>query len=80
LYAAGRNVPNLRPLKLPVCRPDYLSMGRSAIGLGAVLGGIVGSYVPVVLWGASSFGVASLLFGALGSVGGVLLGARLSEA
>jgi hypothetical protein len=38
-------------------------MGRSAIGHGAVLGGTVGSYVPV-LWSGSSFGVASLLFGA----------------
>jgi hypothetical protein len=53
-------------------------MGRSAIGLGAVLGGTVGNYVPV-LWGASSFSIVSLLFGAIGSVAGVLLGARLSE-
>jgi hypothetical protein len=53
-------------------------MGRSAIGLGAILGGTVGSYVPV-LWGASSFSIVSLLFGAIGSVAGVLLGARLSE-
>jgi hypothetical protein len=36
-------------------RADDRSMGRSAIGLGAVLGGTVGSYIPVVLWGASSF-------------------------
>jgi hypothetical protein len=54
-------------------------MGRSAIGLGAVLGGTVGSYVPVFLWGASSFGITSLLFGALGGIAGVFLGARLSE-
>ena len=54
-------------------------MGRSAIGLGAILGGTVGSYVPVLLWGASSFGIASLLFGALGGIAGVLLGARLNE-
>ncbi len=72
-------MPNFRALKLRVRGPDALSMGRSAIGLGAVLGGTVGSYVPVLLWGASSFGVASLLFGALGGIAGVLLGARLSE-
>jgi hypothetical protein len=53
-------------------------MGRSAIGLGAVLGGTVGSYMPV-LWGASSFSLVSLLFGAVGAVAGVMLGARLSE-
>ena len=71
-------MPNFRTLKLPSDGPDDLCMGRSAIGLGALLGGTVGSYVPV-LWGASSFSVVSLLFGAVGAVAGVLLGARLSE-
>ena len=47
------------------------------IGLCALFGSIVGSYVPV-LWGASSFSLASLLFGGAGAVAGVLLGARLS--
>jgi hypothetical protein len=51
-------------------------MGRGAIGMGVLLGGLVGGYVPVVLWGASSLGVQSLLFGAVGSVVGVLVGAR----
>jgi hypothetical protein len=52
-------------------------MGRSVIGLCVVLGSGVGSYVPV-LWGAGSFSVVSLLFGALGGVAGVWVGARLS--
>jgi hypothetical protein len=51
-------------------------MGRGVIGMGVLLGGLVGGYVPVVLWGASSLGVQSLLFGAIGSVVGVFVGAR----
>ena len=55
---------------------DHLSMGRGVIGICALFGSIVGGYVPVVLWGASSLGVQSLLFGAVGSVVGVFVGAR----
>jgi len=54
-------------------------MGRSVIGLCAGFGGFVGSYVPVVLFGASSFGLASLLFGAVGGVLGVWAGVRIAE-
>jgi hypothetical protein len=53
-------------------------MGRSAIGLGALMGGTLGAYLPV-LWGASSFGLASLVFGALGAATGVVLASRLGE-
>jgi len=45
------------------------------IGLGVLVGGLVGGYVPT-LWGASSLGVESLLFGAFGSIVGVFVGAR----
>jgi hypothetical protein len=53
-------------------------VGRSVIGLCAVVGLTVGGYIPV-LWGASAFGLTSLLFGALGGIAGVWLGARLSD-
>jgi hypothetical protein len=53
-------------------------MGRSVIGLCALVGGIVGGYVPV-LWGASGFSVSSLLFSAVGGIAGVWLGVRISE-
>jgi hypothetical protein len=43
-----------------------------------LVGGLVGGYVPT-LWGASSLGVESLLFGAIGSVAGVFLGVRIAE-
>ena len=44
----------------------------------ALFGSVVGGYVPSI-WGASSLGVESLLFGAAGGVAGVLLGARIAE-
>jgi hypothetical protein len=53
-------------------------MGRSVIGFCAFAGGLVGGYVPD-LWGAGSFSLASLLFGAAGALAGVWLGARISE-
>jgi len=54
-------------------------MGRSVIGMCAFFGSAVGSYVPVVLWGASSFGVTSLLFGGVGAIAGVWAGIRISD-
>jgi hypothetical protein len=54
-------------------------MGRGVIGMCVLFGSLVGGYVPVVLWGASSLGVQSLLFGAVGGVAGVFVGVRLSE-
>jgi len=53
-------------------------MGRSVIGLCMAFGSVVGGYVPV-LWGASSFSLVSILFGALGAVAGVWVGVRISE-
>jgi phage tail tape-measure protein len=53
-------------------------VGRSAIGLCALVGSIVGGYVPV-LWGASALSVTSLVFSAAGGAAGVWFGARLSE-
>jgi hypothetical protein len=50
---------------------------RSVIGLCSFVGMSVGGYVPV-LWGASALSLTSLLFGALGGVAGVWLGARIS--
>jgi hypothetical protein len=49
---------------------------RSVIGISATVGTIVGGYLPEV-WGASSFSLTSLFFGAVAGVTGVLLGARL---
>ena len=58
---------------------DHFSVGRGVIGICALFGSIVGGYVPVLLWGASSLGVQSLLFGAVGAVAGVFVGARIGD-
>ena len=50
---------------------------RSVIGLCALVGSLVGGYVPA-LWGGSSLSLVSLFFGALGGVAGIWLGVRLS--
>ena len=51
---------------------------RSVIGLCVLVGSFVGGYVPT-LWGASSLGVESLLFGAVGGIAGVFVGARIAD-
>ena len=53
-------------------------MGRGVIGMFVLFGGLVGGYVPTI-WGASSLGVESMLFGAIGSVVGVFVGVRIAE-
>lgn len=50
---------------------------RSLIGLCAMFGGFVGSYVPT-FWGASDFSLQSLVFGAVGGIAGIWLGVRLT--
>jgi hypothetical protein len=50
---------------------------RSVIGLCALVGSIVGGYVPA-LWGGSSLSLISLVFAALGGFAGIWLGVRLS--
>ena len=57
---------------------DQFHMGRGVIGMCAVFGSFVGGYVPTI-WGASSLGMESLLFGFIGGVAGVWLGIRVSE-
>jgi hypothetical protein len=54
-------------------------MGRSVIMLCAGVGTVAGGYLPE-LWGAGSFSLASVVFGAFGGIAGVWLGARLSDA
>jgi hypothetical protein len=53
-------------------------MGRSVIGVCAVVGSTLGSFVPE-LWGASSISLASVVFAVIGGVAGVWFGARLSD-
>jgi hypothetical protein len=54
-------------------------MGRGVIGMCVLAGSVVGGYLPVLLWHASSLGAQSLLFGAVGGIAGVFVGARIGE-
>jgi hypothetical protein len=53
-------------------------VGRSVIGFGGFVGMTVGGFVPEI-WGASSLSLASVVFGLLGGVAGVWLGARVAD-
>jgi hypothetical protein len=55
---------------------DDPSMERRVIWLCAAGGSTIGSFVPAV-WGASEMSLSSILFGVIGGVVGVMLGARL---
>ena len=52
-------------------------MDRRIVWLFVGAGMIVGGFVPV-LWGGSSLGFASLVFGTLGGVGGLWVGLKLT--
>ena len=58
--------------------PISCRMGRSVIGMCAGFGVLVGGFVPE-LWGASAWGLESLVFGALGGVAGIWAGLRIAE-
>ena len=50
---------------------------RSPVMICAVVGLIVGSYVPA-LWGAGTLGFQSLLVGVVGGIAGIWVGVKLS--
>ena len=54
-------------------------MAKTTIFFGAFLGGIVGSYLPVVLFGSGWFSLASIIGGFVGSAAGIWLGWKLTE-
>ena len=58
--------------------PISCPMGRSVIGMCAGFGMLVGGFVPE-LWGASAWGLESLLFSALGGAAGIWAGLRIAE-
>jgi len=51
----------------------------SIMGMCTTVGLIAGGYLPVLAWGASDFGLQSLLFGAVGGCAGVFVGRRLTS-
>lgn len=51
-------------------------MDKRVIWLCVLAGSTVGGFVPE-LWGGSGFGMASILFGIVGGIAGVWVGAKL---
>jgi len=54
-------------------------MSKLLIYVGITVGGIVGSYLPVVLFHADSFGIVSIVCGVSGSVVGLWAGYKASQ-
>ncbi len=54
-------------------------MAKMVIYIGITIGGIVGGYVPVVLFNSGWFSVASILCGFIGCIAGAWLGWKLAE-
>jgi hypothetical protein len=46
-------------------------MNKGIIGLGATIGGLIGSYMPVVLFHVDGFSAISILTGVLGGIAGI---------
>jgi len=53
-------------------------MEKLTIAIGLTLGGIIGGYLPVVLFHVSTFSWASLVCGFLGCLAGLWLGWKLT--
>lgn len=54
-------------------------MARMFIYAGITLGGLVGGYLPVVMWHSSSFGVASIVGGIVGGFVGLWAGFKVYQ-
>lgn len=54
-------------------------MSKTLIYIGITIGGIIGAYLPVMLFHASSFGWESIVCGALGSIIGLWAGYKASQ-
>ncbi len=54
-------------------------MAKTTIYIGLTVGGVVGGYAPVLLWGAGVFSLASIVGGFIGCVAGAWLGWKLTE-
>ncbi|HSE60918.1 MAG TPA: hypothetical protein VLA88_01330 [Candidatus Saccharimonadales bacterium] len=51
-----------------------------AIYIGAGIGGMVGGYLPVLLWQADPLDMSSLLGGFIGTIVGLWVGIKLAQA
>lgn len=51
---------------------------KQLIWIGAVVGGTIGNYLPL-LWGGSSFSMASIILGVIGGIAGIWAGFKLGS-
>lgn len=51
---------------------------KRTIWVGMLIGGIIGGYIPL-LWGASYFSFASILFNAIGAIIGIWIMFKLTH-
>lgn len=54
-------------------------MSKKTVYLAATIGGIIGGYLPVVLFGAGSFSIWSILGSLVGGLGGIWVAVKLSN-
>ena len=52
---------------------------KASIYIGATIGGLIGGYVPVIAWHASAFGMASLVWGSVGALVGLVAGIKVGK-
>lgn len=65
-------------MKSGAAAADSRRMDKRVVFLCLAIGMTVGGFVPEA-WGASAFGVSSLLFSGLGGAAGVWVAARISD-
>ena len=52
---------------------------RKTIYFGMFIGGLIGGYIPSILWGASVFSFSSLLGNAIGAIIGIYISFKLTR-
>lgn len=54
-------------------------MSKGLMWICITVGGIVGSYIPVILFHSSAFSIASIVWGGIGSLAGIWLAVKLNS-
>jgi len=54
-------------------------MNKATMWLCITVGGIIGSYIPVLLWHAGGLSMASILGGGVGSLAGIWAAVKLDS-
>jgi hypothetical protein len=52
---------------------------KTIVWIGVFVGSTIGSYIPVLLWGAGVFSLSSMLFGGVGAFVGIWVAWTLNQ-